>query len=168
MDARAVKLHIDKTRRRILALDSAKRTGWAVVDAVGLAPWRFVKSGVLKVEDAKVVREFAEHFCRSEVETVAIEDPYLGKNVRTMKSLVETRTRFQHEFEVHGVRTILVPPSDWQMGLLKGWISSRSPRQQRKKAAADYARRAFPDVKIGGFDESDAICMALWTIRAGL
>ena len=155
--------------RRVVGIDPAAKTGWAVLDAEGRRPTRVVQAGSLK-PDANAVARLVRHLTQPWVkpDIVAIEDQYYGRNVHTLKKLVETRSRFMQGFEAAGVRVVLVPANDWQMGLLKGMIQPRSQRKERKKAAAMYGKRLYGEHAAANQDEWDAICVATWTVRAAL
>lgn len=166
----AAKLTGQARYRRIVGIDPAARTGWAVVDAQGRRPMRAVQAGTLKGQDAAAVQSLVRHLTQPHVrpDLVAIEDQYYGRNVATLKSLVETRTRFLQEFQAAGIPAILVAANDWQMGLLKGMIGPRSMRKERKAAAKKYGQILFGEHAAANQDEWDACLIAVYAIRAAL
>jgi Holliday junction resolvasome RuvABC endonuclease subunit len=155
--------------RRIVGIDPAAKTGWAVLDAEGRRPLRVVQAGSLR-PDANAVAQLVRHLTQPSVrpDLIALEDQFFGRNVHTLKKLVETRSRFMQGFEVAGVRVVLIPANDWQMGLLKGMIHAKSKRKDRKAAAKKYGQLLFGEHAAANQDEWDAVCLATWAIRAAL
>lgn len=156
--------------RRVLGIDPAVRhTGWGILDASGRRVTRIVKSGVYHYATTADIQEFALAICKPDVrpDLVAIEGQYFNKNVAVLIALVEMRMRIQVIFELLGIPVVIVAAQDWQLGLLNGLITRKSPRKDRKAAAALYIKRFHPG-NYKSQDEIDAIAIAVWAVRADL
>lgn len=86
---------------------------------------------------------------------LVIEDSYLGRNVKTLKSLAEKKGIFKHYAAVHKFEIVEVAPSEWQK-----IIGAKGKREERKKAAREYVNNKF-NLKLGVKDQDavDAICI---------
>lgn len=156
--------------RRVLGIDPAvRKTGWAVMDADGRRVTRIVKTGVYHYATTDDIQAFALALCKPDVrpDLVAIEGQYFDKNVAVLIALVEMRMRIQVIFELQGIPVVIVAAQDWQLGLLNGLINRKSPRKDRKAAAALYVKRFHPS-NAKSQDEIDAIAIGVWAIRADL
>lgn len=158
--------------RRILAVDpSVRNTGWAILDAYNRRIEKIIKTGEIQRPQPKDVDVFAETLTKPEVKVdlVAIEDQYMGKNVKVLMQLTEMRVRYQHSFEIRGVPVIVIPANDWQLGLLEGFITRASVRDERKTMAMQYVHMLFDkEKKIKSSDVCDAICIGVWAIKNNL
>lgn len=157
--------------RRILSIDPARRTGWAILDAKGRDVLRLVATGTLRQTGAAHVESFAAHMTRPKVrpDMAVIEDQYLGRRRQdgvVLKVLVEIRTRFSQALEARGVPVMLVMADDWQTSILSPVVGPETRRAERKRAAALYVRkwysRELPE------DENDAVALGTYAVRAGL
>jgi Holliday junction resolvasome RuvABC endonuclease subunit len=148
-----------------LGLDSASKTGWAVLDGE-----RLIEHGVMSTRaedriDAHKVDTFAAMAVgRFKPDVVVIEDAYLDKNVQTVKFLSRLAGHWEHAFGVRGVHTELVLADVWQQGVLAGLISRSSNRAERKYAAGLWVSRTFRGLKVD-VDTADAIGMAMFVAR---
>lgn len=156
------------TYRRVLAIDPATKTGWALVDADGRRVTKVIRTGIFSDPTPMNIDEFARKLTVPSVrpDVVVIEDQYFGRNIRTLISLTEDRTRFQHSFEVRGRRCVLVPANDWQIGMLGKLIHHKSKRDERKRAAKWFVNKVYNlDLST---DEADALTLATYAVHQDL
>jgi Holliday junction resolvasome RuvABC endonuclease subunit len=147
----------------VLGLDSATRTGFAVVRVEG-GREELLEHGVIDGRDADEIDDFAHRIAQTySPDVAAIEDNYLDKDPSALKTLSRIVGRWQQALETRGVETRLVLAQVWQSGLLRG-LGGAGDRKGRKKAAALWVLGAFR-IKDVSPDETDAICMATWEAR---
>jgi hypothetical protein len=149
----------------VLGVSSAfKRTGWALVERDGPKE-RLIAHGTLDAVDHEVVSEFAGKMATGKlaIDTVVIEDVYLGDNVDGLKALCRLVGRWQQAFEGLGLETRLLMKDVWQRGVLAGLVSSGSPRESRRKAVSLWAKATFAEAL--GSEQGDAAGLATFEIR---
>lgn len=152
---------------RVAAIDAASGlSGWAVIERLARAReavvahgrWRF-RGRSSAVEVVAAVNELAAY----KPDVVALESPYVGSNPDTALVLAEFLGRFRQQLEVAGLETITTKAAVWQIGILRGLITTASPRADRKAASILWARRSL------GIEADDNVCDALglgiWTLR---
>jgi len=88
---------------------------------------------------------------------MAVEDQYLSRNVKSMKSLARNAGRWVGVAEVFGFRAVVVNPKVWQSKIFGGKMGVLQ-RDQIQRLAIDVARRESGKDNPGG-DESCAICI---------
>lgn len=132
----------------VIAFDAATTTGYA---------YRLGKhwvTGTLRPLDQKEELDRVIQTAASKgVVAAAIEEPYCGKNVRTMRVLAQVVDRIEFVCEQHGLVSEKWRAQEWQSQLqLDG------PREERKLGAKCIARNlgARPATE----DEADAVCLA--------
>ncbi len=154
---------------RILFLDAATRTGWAIVEGT-CAAQRLMSSGAVDASTAKAVARFVASLSTWPVpDLCVIEEPYLDetkRNVRSLKVLAYGVGRWLQELERVDFGTALVTADTWQLGLLTGLITPASKREERKRAAQRMVSILYGGYRCGE-DEADAICGATWAVRQG-
>ncbi len=154
---------------RVLFLDAATRTGWAVVEGDARTQ-QLVNYGAVDAtaEGLKAIVDglHIEFLNDRGPELCVVEEPFLDKNVRSLKVLAYTVGRWLQELERSGFRTSLVTADTWQLGLLTGLITPASPRKDRKAAAKRMVRILYGGLECSE-DEADAICGATWAVRQG-
>lgn len=157
----------------VLGLDSAARTGYAVVERLNGSE-RLLERGVLDLRDQETLATRIDDFAhkmagRFEIDVVAIEDNYLDTNedkanVVTLKSLARMVGRWCQAFESRGITTVLANPQKWAVGVLRGVLMGpTSDRKTRKKACGIWVRATFkvqPEE-----NEADAIGIATYEAR---
>lgn len=149
----------------ILGIDSATTTGWALVERVGMAE-RLLGYGTAKLGEnpAGAVSRLAAHvFELARPDLVVIEQPWMGKNVKTAMLLAEFVGRWKQAFESRGCVCSVVLPSQWRAGILTGLIGAKSPRAACKKAARIWGRGTFGVTM--SEDEAEAVAVATWAAR---
>ncbi len=129
-----------------IGFDAATVTGYAY--QLGRTWVTGVVNALDKQELEHVVATAAVKGCRKAV----IEDPFFGRNVKTLKKLTRIVDRIQCKCEEHGMHVELVTAQEWQaaLGLTEG-------SADRKAGAMCIAKNlgAHPRVQ----DEADAVCM---------
>jgi Holliday junction resolvasome RuvABC endonuclease subunit len=142
----------------VLGLDCATQTGWAVVEVKGglTTPrqWGVVRAGCGPIED------LVDHLSTLPLTSAALEAPYLDKNVATTITLARLVGRWEQELDRRKVPTVLVKAAEWQMGLLRGFISHATTRPARKRAAQLWVRTMYK-LRVSE-DEADALALATW------
>jgi Holliday junction resolvasome RuvABC endonuclease subunit len=146
-----------------LGLDAATTTGWAVVEHVGRL--RVVEFGKIKIRHHQRLAEVLTRAVHLGVQVAAIEVPYVDKNVDTAIKLGMICGRWQQELDRVGMPYTTHKASEWQHQMLAGLITRRSPREDRKKAAAIWVASTF-NLRVGE-DEADAIILASWRAKLG-
>lgn len=147
----------------VLAVDSAQRSGWAIVrHARGRD--RLLDHGIVNVRSAADVVQAVEVLASFPVDAIAIESPYIGVNAGTGLALAMLAGRWAQEFERRGVEVQGVLATVWQMGVLAGLISRHSGRDDRKRAAQLWARATFGAALAE--DEADAAGLASFVARS--
>jgi Holliday junction resolvasome RuvABC endonuclease subunit len=109
---------------RIVHYTDVTTPGWAVVERIN-GRERLLDHGVLVLDGKQLpawnpVAALALR-CRKEglvPDVVAIELPYLGKNVVTLRTLARLFGRFEQAFEPTGVEIVEIMPTKWQHEVL--------------------------------------------------
>lgn len=142
-----------------LAIDSASKSGWALLDGE-----KVVSHGLVNATERTRIDALAAFVCsKTRPALVAIEDNYFGVNVDVVKVLSRIVGAWELAFAVRGVPTELVMASTWQRALLTGLITNASKSAERKKACARWVE-ATHKIKVSE-DEADAIAMGTWIAR---
>ncbi len=152
---------------RALGIDCATNAGWAVVERMN-GRERLLDHGVLVLDGKQLpawnpVAALALR-CRKEglvPDVVAIELPYLGKNVVTLRTLARLFGRFEQAFEPTGVEIVEIMATKWQHKVLGKFGGKK--REDLKKAAVLWARATF-GVPLTD-DEADAAGGAVCVLR---
>jgi Holliday junction resolvasome RuvABC endonuclease subunit len=143
----------------VLGIDSASRSGWALVQGE-----RLIEHGTVNGADRKRQDTLAAYVCgKTRPDLVAIEDNYLGANVNVVKVLSRIVGAWELCFAVRGVDTRLVMGSVWQKALLTGLIDFGTKSTARKAACALWVKATY-GVKVSE-DEADAIGLATHVAR---
>lgn len=145
-----------------MGIDAAGSSGWGIVD-VGRGRPSLITFGVCNGKDHHAIVEVVETAVTHGVQVVAIESPYVDKNVDTAIKLGVICGRWCQEFDRAGIKWISCKADTWQRKLLDGLIHAGSPREVRKKAAKQYVRAEFG--REVSEDEADAICLATWRAK---
>ena len=148
-----------------LGVDCATNAGWALVEQ-DKGRDRLIECGVLDLgrPDAWNPVAWLELHCRTPKPTpdiVAIELPYMGKNVHTLEVLARLCGRFEQAFEPTGARIEVVRASQWQSAIL-GRFGGKT-RAGLKLAAVAWAKGTF-GVTLPS-DAADAAGLACWALR---
>jgi Holliday junction resolvasome RuvABC endonuclease subunit len=123
----------------VLGIDSACRSGWALLD--GRRP---IKYGTVNAREPLRIDTLASLVNSiGRPDLVAIEDSYLGENVVTLKVLSRIQGRWEQAFAQRGIPTELVMADTWQKSLLTGLITGKSKSADRKKAAILWVRATY-------------------------
>lgn len=148
----------------MLGIDCATKAGWALVESDS-GKERLRGHGVLDLSGKRfllistVINEILEVVPL--VDIVAIELPYLGKNVVTLRTLARLFGRFEQAFEPTGAEIVEALATQWQHQVL-GRFGGRK-REGLKKASKLWARATF-GVDLTE-DESDAAGIAVHVLR---
>ncbi len=147
----------------VLGLDSALRTGFAVVARDPGGRERLERHGTLTVRTAADVEAAVAELAAAGPDVVAVEAPFIRANAATGLTLATLLGRWLQEWERRGVPTVTVLASTWQIGLLAGLIDRCSDRAARKAAARRWALATY-DAPLAE-DEADAAGIAAWALR---
>lgn len=145
-----------------VGIDCATAAGWARVES-GAGQERLLGHGVLDLKDpAKAWGLIARLAALTPApDVVAIELPYVGKNIDTTIKLALLAGQFLQAFAPTGAVVKLVRASQWQAAVLGKFGGRR--REEKKKAALVWARAMFRTVLT--IDEADATGLAVWAAR---
>jgi Holliday junction resolvasome RuvABC endonuclease subunit len=145
-----------------LGIDCATCSGWARIERIG-GRERMLDHGVLKLADPaeawRAIAGLAAHTPSPDV--VAVELPYVDKNIDTAIKLALLAGQFKQAFGSTGAVVELVRASQWQAAILGRFGGGK--RADRKKAAKIWARAVF-DLQLSE-DEADAAAVATWAAR---
>lgn len=130
-----------------LGIDCATKTGWALVERES-GRERLLDYGVLDISGKKLpawnpVAALALR-CRAPnpvPDVVAIELPYLDKNVATALLLARLCGRFEQAFGPSGAQVVVHRASEWQSKIL-GRFGGRT-REELKKAVVLWGKATF-------------------------
>jgi Holliday junction resolvasome RuvABC endonuclease subunit len=143
---------------RVVGLDSAAATGFAIIEETG-AGRRLLHSGVLPATSWDEVARAVDELAAWRPDVVVVEAPYVARNAHTGLQLAELLGRWLQSWEQRGIATITCQANKCQLAVLPG-IHFRSDRAARKVAALALAKALFgvdlPE------DEADAVGLALW------
>lgn len=149
-----------------LGIDCATKAGWSLVENAGKGE-ELLDHGVLNLDGKKLPAwnqvSFLALRCRKpglEPNVVAIELPWLGKNVATTIVLARLCGRFEQAFDP-SAKVELVRASEWQASIL-GRFGGKS-RETLKKASKDLVKRIFKEDVTE--DEADATWIAVSALR---
>ena len=145
----------------LLSVDSAYRTsGWVVLSAENV----LTASGVIKIpkkkaEDPRPVLSVAasEIVCTYQPRVILVEEPYLQRNVATLKKLIKAQQVWFHVAQAFGLGYYEIPPNEWQGAFLsgagkkRGWLKSMSVTM----VEALFGKKLRED-------EADAACMGVY------
>jgi Holliday junction resolvasome RuvABC endonuclease subunit len=151
---------------RVLGLDSAERTGFALVAREPGGRERLLRHGCLTAITASHVEAAVAELAGEAPDLVAIEAPFVKVNASTGLVLATLLGRWLQEWERRGTRTTTVLASTWQISLLAGLIGRASVREARKAAARSWTKAIY-GAELSE-DEADAACIAGWALRRGL
>ena len=149
---------------KILGLDSASLTGWALLDGE-----RLIERGTVKADEPIKISEFATRLATSDYlrpDLVVIEDSYLGENVVTVKLLSRILGRWEQAFSTYGVPSEIMMADTWQQHVLAGLITRKSKREERKAACRQWVHITY-GIRVTE-DVADAIGIATWVARREL
>ena len=148
---------------KILGIDSAELTGFAVVSRAPDGTERLEQHGVLTIRAAADVELAVAELASANPDLVTVEEPFIHPKY-PMTGLVLARLlgRWLQAFEARGFTTVTIPASMWQPGVLPG-ITRQTRSAQRKAAAVAFARERF-GVEVGE-DAADAIALATFAAR---
>lgn len=148
-----------------LGIDCATHSGWAVVDDSN-GKEEIVDTGLIdfsKIEETpwRGARSIIDVWGNREgPDVIAIELPWLGKNVATTIKLACFCGMFMQEMgRAWLVKPMLIGANEWQTKLL----GTQGKRDRRKKAAIEWVRLYFGQTLPE--DEADAVCIATYALR---
>ncbi len=139
---------------RVLGIDSAELTGFAVVAREPGGRECLQRHGTLTVRSSGDVEAAVAKLAAAGPDVVAIEAPFIRANVATGLSLATLLGRWLQEWERRGAPTVTVLASTWQIALLAGLIDAAGGPlealaaagvERRGRAAARGAPRALPE-----------------------
>ena len=146
----------------VVGLDAATKTGFAVLER-SHGREHVHAAGVIHVSPANIERFAAEWAPLASL--VVVEDPFMQKNVVTLKELAGIARVWEHVFAARGVAVRRCTAQSWQSAILAGLMSGRAKREERKRAAVKWARLAYrlelPE------DAADGLGLAVWGARFG-
>jgi len=150
---------------RVLGIDSASVAGFAVVDGE-----RLLDHGTVDARDPLRVHQLVGDICtRLRPDLAVIEDAYVARgkdaNVQTTMMLCRLIGRWEMALALRSVHAELVTAHGWQSEILAGLLPPKPKREDRKAAAARWARLTYR-VDVAG-DAADAIGIATWAARRG-
>lgn len=148
----------------VAGIDAATATGWGAVD-LAAGRLRPVRWGRIKGTAWLEVDALARVLKLMGVEAAYIEAPYVDKDPRVAILLGRIAGRFEQALERRGIACELVLGNQWQQGLLRGLITTRSKRDERKAACAQWVRASFPGIRFRTQDAADALALASWGAR---
>ena len=151
---------------RVLGLDSAERTGFALVVRPPGGRERLLRHGCVTVGTGRQVEAAVSELAVDGPDLVAIEAPFVKVNASTGLVLATLLGRWLQEWERRGVPTLTVLASTWQIAILAGLIERTSGREARKAAARRWTLALYGEEL--SEDEADAACIASWALRRGL
>lgn len=153
---------------RVLGIDGATSTGWALVERQPGSREVVAETGRLRFKDRSAAEVVAavEQLAAHKPDLCAFEGVYVGDNARTALTLAVLAGRFRQETERRGLETEVVMPGTWQLAILRGFIGIASNRAQRKQAAITWAKTAFGQELDS--DRADALGLAVFTLRTRL
>lgn len=147
----------------VLGLDSAERTGYAVVARDAGRSERLVRHGAMPARNAGDVDAAIAMLVDASPDLVAVEEPFVHpRNPSTGLALARLLGRWLQAFESRGFATVTIPASMWQVAILPG-VTQRTRSVERKAASVAFARERF-GVDVTD-DEADAIALATWVAR---
>jgi Holliday junction resolvasome RuvABC endonuclease subunit len=147
---------------RALGLDAATSTGWGIVEFAH-GRLRLLDFGIARVGDHRSLGEVVAKAVQLDVETAAIEVPYVDKNADTAIKLGIVVGRWMQELDRARMSYVTHKANDWQRNLLGGLIQNAAPRAARKRAASMWVASMFK-IQVRE-DEADGICMAAWVAK---
>jgi Holliday junction resolvasome RuvABC endonuclease subunit len=148
---------------RAIGVDVATRAGWAVVEATGGCE-RALETGIVSPASGAVWEQIESVVSKWRgVDVVALERPYLDKNVLTLEVLARLLGAWEHACASRWLDVVLVRASEWQQEVLAGLINRASKRTQRKQAARIWCRATY-GLNLDD-DQSDATALATWAVR---
>lgn len=109
---------------RVLGIDSAELTGFAVVAREPGGRECLQRHGTLTVRSSGDVEAAVAKLAAAGPDVVAIEAPFIRANVATGLSLATLLGRWLQEWERRGAPTVTVLASTWQIALLAGLIDA--------------------------------------------
>lgn len=153
---------------RALGIDCATKSGWALVDREN-GRERLLDRGVVDLSGSKgrpseLISGLVQHIIRVtplDGLPVAIELPYLDKNVVTLRTLARFCGRWEQALGVYGADVELIMADHWQRVIL-GHLGGRK-RADRKAAAKLWALGTF-GARLTQ-DEADAAGVATCLLR---
>jgi Holliday junction resolvasome RuvABC endonuclease subunit len=148
---------------KVLGVDAATRSGWAIIDTTA-GPPRHLGHGIVSGIDASAISDLVEHAAAAGVTIAAVEEPYLDKSAAVAIKLGIIVGRWLQELELAGLKCELFKAQSWQHFALAGLIGPSSPRAQRKAAAKRWVKAEFGLVVPE--DAADAIVFATWRAKA--
>lgn len=149
---------------RVLGIDPGSRvTGWGVVERRA-GQLRLVAHGTLRLGEGEVSARLAEIHrgigslvCEHEPAAFAIEEAYLGRNVRSMMRLAEARAVSILAAELNSVQIHEVPPS-----LVKKSVTGHGRASKEAVRSAVMQLLGWePGAAPPAFDASDALAIGL-------
>jgi Holliday junction resolvasome RuvABC endonuclease subunit len=148
----------------VLGIDAAAKSGWGIVDTTAGRP-RLLDFGIAKVGNYRSLTAVVGAAIKLGAAKAAIEFPYVSVNPDTALKLGTVVGRWMQECDRAALAFETFTASQWQMQLLAGLITNRSPREARKRAAAIWVKSTFGIVALE--DEADGICLASWRAKVG-
>jgi hypothetical protein len=131
---------------------------WGIDGALTGAAVRLADDGVTALEWHEWRRSPVVRLPIEEGDIIALEQAYLGKSVRSFRSLVEWRERFKAGLPP----VVLAEPnaSHWRAKVLRVAGLARKPAKERAIAAATLHAKGLP-AEVGP-DLAEAWCLARW------
>jgi Holliday junction resolvasome RuvABC endonuclease subunit len=147
----------------VLGLDAATNTGWGVVSCDPLP--RALSWGVVGTQWEQI-RDLIAELAPMPIVQVVIETPYVDKDPSVTIKLARIVGRWEQECDRAGLPVVLATASVWQVAMLSGLITARSPRAVRKRAARQWVSSVY---RVSAReDEADGLVIATWGARTML
>jgi len=144
----------------VIGLDPGNATGWAFRDSAGA--WQ---NGTLAPENFAAVDHVLVSARAAGVTVAAIESPFLGKNVQTLRVLSEIRGRLISACERQGLTIRNVAPLQWKSAMIMTPAGMPQGREAQKRAAIAKAKAL--GASVNGDDQADAVCLCEYANFAG-
>lgn len=142
---------------RVLGLDtSTTSTGWCVMENGKVLAYGAIKppKELDSIDRIIYIESYVKELIKAKkVEYVAIEELVSFRNAKITRVLQGLISHLEIELRKRDILTILVKPSEWRSGKIKG-----RKREELKRACIEYARDVY-GIEVGD-DEADAILIA--------
>jgi len=144
----------------VLGIDPATTTGYAYRHN-GAWVTGTVSSSIKTRRDIYGMAAVANIARQSGVTVAAIEDCYLGANVRTLITLAKIQERWENVLRERDIETVIVNTMTWKHATLTVAGILPKARAEQKKHAIWVAKHVY-GAEPKNSDEADAVCIAAW------
>lgn len=129
---------------RVLSIDAAvgrrkdkSQTGRALFETEGR---QLLEYGTLSWEEIQKKGVRLKYL--NQCDLLVIEDQYLGINIQSMKTLIETKCMWTVLARDEGIKVKEILPTEWQKGTCNGWFRGIK-REQLEKMVRFYVESRF-------------------------